>query len=108
MLLALLIAAAPCAGMGPVDHFTDCILFHSPQEAANFSAHVGWSLALPLAGHAVAGKEGALVVGGTWLGFSLVNEFALHGHESARERNLNLISRIVPCAAIMLWELFRD
>lgn len=99
--------ADTCAGMGAVDRFTDCTLFHGSQEAANFSAHAGWSFAIPLAGHAIDGKRGALVAGGAWLAYSLVNELKLHGAESARERNLNLASRLIPCAAVMLWEALR-
>jgi hypothetical protein len=108
MLLAFLIAAAPCGqGMGALDRFTDCTLFRSPQEAANFSAHAGWSLAIPLAGHAIDGRRGALVAGSAWIAFSLVNELTIHGPESSRERNQNLLSRLVPCAVVMLVELLR-
>ena len=105
MLAAL--ALTLCAGMGPLDRFTDCTLFHGAQEAANFSAHAGWSLAIPLAGHALDGKRGALIAGGTWIAFTLVNEAFLHGPESARERNLNLASRLIPTALVMLWEALR-
>lgn len=103
MLAAL--ALSLCAGMGPLDRFTDCTLFQSPQEASNFAAHAGWSFAIPLAGHAIDGKRGALIAGGSWMAFTLVNEFALHGPESARERNLNLLSRLVPCAVVMFFEV---
>lgn len=77
-------------------------IFASEQEAVNFSAHAGWSLALPLGGAFVDGKRGAFIAGGTWLGYSLVNEFVFHGPEDARERRLNLISRLVPCAIVLL------
>lgn len=100
--LTLALLAQPCAGMGAADRFADCTLFQSPQEAANFSAHAAWSLAFPLAGHALDGKRGAMISGGTWMAYSLVNEVALHGPESERERNLNLLSRLVPCAVVML------
>ena len=105
--ILLAFALSPCAQMGALDRFTDCTLFRGSQEAANFSAHAGWSLALPLAGHAIDGKRGTLVVGGGWLAFTLVNEFALHGPESSRERNQNLLSRLVPCAIVMLIDLLR-
>lgn len=82
-------------------------LFRSDAEAVNFSAHVGWSLALPLAGHAIDGKRGALLAGGGWLAYSLINEFALHGPEGARERNQNLLSRLVPCAVVIFFEALR-
>lgn len=107
-LVATLLAAAPCSGMGALDRFTDCTLFRNSQEAANFSAHAAWSMAIPLSGHLAAGKRGAWIAGGAWIGFTLVNEFALHGAEDARERNLNLLSRIVPCAIVMAISLWRD
>ena len=105
MLAAL--ALTLCAGMGPLDRFTDCTLFHGAQEASNFGAHTGWALAIPLAGHAVDGKRGAFIAGGSWMAFTLVNEFALHGPESARERNLNLISRLLPTLAVLAWEVLK-
>ena len=80
-------------------------LFSGDAEATNFSAHVAWSAAVPLAGYAIGGKRGALIAGGGWLAYSLVNEFALHGPEDARERRLNLVSRLVPCALVMLWQM---
>ena len=107
-MLALALALSVCGtGMGPLDRFTDCTLFQSPQEAANFGAHAGWSLALPLLGKEIGGKRGLYIVGGSWLAFSLINEFALHGAESSRERNLNLVSRLAPCALVMLWASLR-
>ena len=44
----------------------------------------------------------------TWIAYSLVNEFALHGPESERERNLNLVSRLAPCAVILFIDLLRN
>ena len=105
MLAALTLSA--CLGMGPLDRWTDCTLFASPGEASNFAAHAGWAFAIPLAGHAVDGKRGALLAGGSWMAFTLVNEFALHGPESARERNLNLISRLLPTLAVLTWEVLK-
>jgi hypothetical protein len=82
--------------------------FANQQEATNFSAHVGWSLALPLAGYAVADRKGLYVAGGAWLAYSLVNEFAMHGPENAHARRLDPISRLVPCTAVMLWTVVRS
>jgi hypothetical protein len=104
---ALSLTQSPCPQYGPVDRFFACELFQSDTEATNFAAHVGWALALPLAGHAVDGKRGALIGGGVWLGYSLANEFLLHGPESGRERALNLVSRMVPTAVVLLVEVLR-
>ena len=79
--------------------------FRNDREATNFSAHVGWSLAIPLAGHAIGGKRGALIAGGAWMAATLVNELALHGPTPPRERNQDLLSALLPCALVMLWEL---
>jgi hypothetical protein len=83
-------------------------IFQSDREATNFSAHVGWSLAIPLAGRAIDGRRGEWIAGGTWLAYSLVNEIALHGPEDARERRLNLVSRLVPCAVLLFIDLWRN
>jgi hypothetical protein len=101
--MGILLALALCgSGLGPVDRFFACSVFQSDAEATNFTAHVGWSLAVPLAGKAIDGKRGMLIAGGSWIAFSLVNEFVLHGPEDARERRLNLLSRLLPCAGVML------
>ena|SRR2546428_9434548 len=83
-------------------------IFASDGEAVNFSAHAAWSVAAPLAGQALFGRPGLWSAGGTWVVYSLVNEFALHGPESERERNLNLISRLTPCAVILLIDVLRN
>ena len=82
-------------------------VFANDAEATNASAHAAWSIALPLAGYAVDGRRGLYIAGGAWLAYSLVNEFALHGPEDSRERNLDLLSRILPCAAILLFDIVR-
>jgi hypothetical protein len=76
--------------------------FQSDAEATNFSAHAAWSLAMPLAGQAIDGRRGLWTFGLSWMGYSLAHEFLLHGPESARERHLNLISRLGPCALVLI------
>jgi hypothetical protein len=83
-------------------------VFSSDAEATNFGAHVGWSLALPFTGYAVADRRGLYAAGGAWLTYSLLNEFVMHGPESAHERELDLMSRLVPCAAVMIWTAVRN
>jgi hypothetical protein len=74
--------------------------FRSDSEATNFSAHVGWGMAIPAAGYGLGGKKGLLLASGIWTGYSLVNEFKWHAPESARERNLNLVSRLGSMALV--------
>jgi hypothetical protein len=83
-------------------------IFGSDGEAVNFSAHAAWSVAAPLTGQVLFGRTGLWSFGGTWIAYSLVNEFALHGPESERERNLNLVSRLAPCAVILFIDLVRN
>lgn len=82
-------------------------LFAGDQEAVNFSAHVAWSLVFSLGGHAVGGSLGLIVGAGTWILYSLVNEFLLHGPEGSRERTLNLISRLSPSGLLLILALVR-
>lgn len=82
-------------------------LFRSDAEATNFGAHVGWSLLLPVGGYVAADRPGLYVAGSAWLTYSIVNEFAMHGPEGSRERALDLVSRLVPCATVMIWTALR-
>ena len=59
-------------------------------------------------GQALFGRAGLWSFGGTWMAYSLVNEFAMHGPEGERERNLNLVSRLGLCAVILLIDLLRN
>lgn len=105
-LLALSLVLSPVrAATSPEKIVAD--VFRSDMEAVNFSAHVAWSLALPLAGNAVDGKRGTLIAGSAWIAYSLVNEFAFHPPLQPRERALNLVSRLVPCAVVMLVRVLR-
>jgi hypothetical protein len=83
-------------------------IFRSDAEATNFGAHVGWSLLLPLTGYVAADPPGIYAAGGAWLTYSLVNESAMHGPEGGRERTLDLVSRLVPCGAVMIWTAVRS
>lgn len=82
-------------------------LFASDQEAVNFSAHVAWSLVFALGGHVIGGPLGLIVGAGTWIVYSLINEFLLHGPEGGRERKLNLISRLSPSGLLLILALVR-
>lgn len=102
--LVLHSAPAPTRAFAPEAALSS--LFSSDAEAANFSAHAAWSVAVPLAGRAIDGRRGMWIAGGTWLAYSVANELLLHGPESGRERALNLTSRLGPCALVLLLDLF--
>ncbi|TMB10877.1 MAG: hypothetical protein E6J65_27535 [Deltaproteobacteria bacterium] len=110
LLAALSLQLAPAPARSPALSLEADItgIFASDGEAVNFSAHTAWSVAAPLAGQALFGRPGLWGAGGTWIAYSLLNEFALHGPESERERNLNLVSRLAPCAVILFIDLVRN
>src|SRR2546430_17626632 len=102
LLAALSLQLAPAPARSPALSLEGNLtgIFASDGEAVNFSAHAAWSVAAPLAGQALFGRAGLWGAGGTWIAYSLVNEFALHGPESERERNLNPVSRPPPWPAL--------
>jgi hypothetical protein len=83
-------------------------VFQSDGEAVNFSAHAAWSVAVPLSGQAMFGRAGLWTFGSTWMAYTLLNEFTMHGPESAHERTLNLVSRLAPCGVILLFDVLRN
>ena len=54
------------------------MLLDSDAALTNASAHVAWSMAIPLAGKAVGGRKGLWVAGLTWMTWSVVNETFFH------------------------------
>src|SRR5205823_176835 len=83
LLAALSLQLAPAPARSPALSLEGNItgIFASDGEAVNFSAHTAWSIAAPLTGQALFGRAGLWGAGGTWIAYSLVNEFALHGPE---------------------------
>ena len=75
--------------------------FASDIEGTNFASHVGFSLALPLAGLALFGPIGMYAAGGVWMAWAVVNEFLLHGPTGAREMQQDLLSRLAPSLVVM-------
>ena len=53
-------------------------LADNDRAVTNASAHLAWALAIPLAGHAVDGKRGALVAGATWIAWTLISIWFLY------------------------------
>lgn len=98
----------PVFGSGPLTNLGD-----GRQALTNASAHLGWSLALPLAGRLVAGRKGMWIAGLSWLGYSLANEVFYHapsnpGAHYPAEVRTDLMTRMVPCAAVLLWAAIHD
>src|SRR5436853_7269417 len=110
LLAALSLQLAPAPARSPALSLEANLtgIFASDAEAVNFSAHAAWSVAAPLAGQALFGRAGLWSFGASWMTYSLVNEFALHGPEGERERNLNLVSRPGPSAVTLLLDLLRN
>lgn len=73
----------------------------------NASAHVAWALAIPLAGHAVDGKRGALVAGLTWIAWTLVQEWPTHQGAAGSEIRTDIVTRLVPTLLVLAWEMLK-
>ena len=73
----------------------------------NASAHVAWAALLPLAGHQVSPKHGALIAGGAWIAWTLAVEWPTHQGAAGSEIRTDLLTRIVPALAVMLWEALK-
>ena len=87
--------------------------FESDAALTNASAHVGWSIAVPLAGRVIGGRKGMWVAGLSWIGFSLAAETFFHappnpGPGYPSEVRADLLTKILPCAAILAWDLIRS
>jgi len=88
-------------------------IFESDATLTNASAHIGWSLALPLAGRIIGGRKGMWATGLSWIAWSLANETFFHAPRSPgpgypSEVRADLLTRIVPCAALLSWDLFHS
>ena len=98
----------PLFGPGPFVN----VLGGDQQALTNASAHVGWSLALPLAGKAIGGRKGMWIAGTSWIAWTIVNETFFHapprpGPGYPAEVRTDLLTRLVPCAAVLAWDLIQ-
>ena len=87
-------------------------IFDDDGALTNASAHVAWSLAIPLLGEHLGGRKGLWVSGLSWIALSLTQEALFHappnpGPGYASEVRADLITRIVPCASLLVWDLLR-
>jgi hypothetical protein len=87
-------------------------IFDDDAALTNASAHVAWSLAVPLLGERLGGRKGLWVSGLSWIALSLAQEALFHappnpGAGYPSEVRADLITRIVPCASLLVWDLVR-
>ena len=79
----------------------------------NAAAHVGWALAIPLAGKVCYGRKGLWAAGLGWIGYSVVSELWFHapdgvGNSYAPEFRADLISRLVPTLTTLTIDLLMN
>ncbi len=98
-----LFGAGPLTNLGGGDN----------QALTNASAHIAWSLAIPLAGERIGGRKGLWIAGVSWIVLSIVQESLFHapvnpGPGYAAEFRTDIITRVVPCAGVLVWDLMRS
>ena len=101
-------AALPVFDRGPLTNLG----FDSGSDAANTNAslHALWSLGIAGIGWGLWGRTGLRAACGAWSGASLLGEAFLHappgplGPEYAAEVRTDLMSKILPCAALVVIE----
>jgi len=98
----------PVFGSGPVVNFVG----GDNQAMTNAAAHVGFSLAIPLLGERLWGRKGLWVTGLSWMALSLAQESLFHapanpGPGYPAEVRSDLITRLLPCATILLFDALR-
>lgn len=98
----------PLFGPGPVVNF----LGGDNQAVTNASAHVAWSLAVPLVSQHFGGRKGLWIGGLSWIALTMVQESLFHappkpGPGYASEVRSDLLTRIVPTALLLLLDATR-
>lgn len=98
----------PVFGGGKVVNFLD----GDNQAMTNAAAHVGFSIALPLLGEHFWGRKGLWATGLSWMALSLVQESLFHAPANAgpgypAEVRADLITRLVPCATLLIVDAIR-
>ncbi len=84
------------------------------RAVTNASAHAAWSLAVPLLGQEIGGRKGLWIAGLSWIALSFVTEAFFHappgptGPAYAAEVRTDIASKVLPCAGILVWDLFRS
>jgi hypothetical protein len=115
-----ILIAALCTGcFRYTPHFYAPLLAEGPltnvgrgNDAAdtNAAAHVGWALAIPLAGNACYGRKGLWAGSAAWVTYSLVSELWFHapdgaGPSYAPEFRADLFTRLGPTLGLLALDL---
>jgi hypothetical protein len=87
-------------------------IFESDNAFTNASAHVAWSIAAPLIGNQLGGRKGLWIAGLSWIALSVTQESLFHapphpGPGYPSEVRADLLTRVVPAAAILVWDAMR-
>jgi hypothetical protein len=87
-------------------------IFEGDANLTNASAHVAWAVAVPLVGQRFGGRKGLWIAGVTWMVLSLTQEAFFHaprnpGPDYPSEVRADLLTRLVPTAGILVWDLVR-
>lgn len=107
-LIAALSISLPIFGGGPATNVQCAPWKDRDCDAAwtNASAHVAWSLAVPLVGERIGGRRGLWIAGGAWIAATLVQEAFFHPGDGPEERT-DLLTRLVPCVVLLAFDLVR-
>jgi hypothetical protein len=84
-------------------------IFDDDRALTNASAHVGWALAVPLAGKAIAGRRGLWIAGLSWVTVTVAQEALFHAPANPNpgypsEVRADLLTRLVPTLALLGWD----
>ena len=98
----------PLFGPGPAVNF----LGGDHQAVTNASAHVAWSLAVPLVSQQLGGRKGLWIGGLSWIAATMLQESLFHapprpGPGYASEVRSDLLTRIVPTALLLVLDATR-
>ncbi len=82
------------------------------QAMTNAAAHVGFSLAVPLVGEHFWGRKGLWATGLSWMALTVIQESLFHappnaGPGYAAEVRSDLLTRLLPCATLLLFDALR-
>lgn len=88
-------------------------IFQSDGALTNASAHVAWSLAIPLTARYFWGRKGLWYAGVSWMAFTLLQESLFHAPDKPgpgypSEVRADLLTRLVPCATLLLVDYLRN
>ena len=98
----------PVFGPGPAVNFKS----GDNQALTNASAHVAWALAVPLVSEHFGGRKGLWIGGLSWIAVTVVQESLFHapanpGPGYPAEVRSDLLTRIVPTAILLMWDVAR-